>query len=152
MICTPRRQRGATLLISLIMLVVLTLFAVTGFNLSSVNLKIAGNFQQQRFIEASVMQAIEQVVSDQVLFYSPLGQTIVVNGISVTVAAAGCYHNPVTDGYESNVDSVTGEPTGPQDTVWEVRGSGTDPLTGAQAVVTQGVQIIMRAGNCQYPT
>ena len=41
------RQRGATLLVTLIMLVVLTLFAVTAFNLSSVNLKIVGNFQAQ---------------------------------------------------------------------------------------------------------
>ena len=152
MICANRRQRGATLLISLIMLVVLTLFAVAGFNLSSVNLKISGNFQQQRFVEASVMQAIEQVVSDKALFYSPLGQTIVVNGISVTVAAAGGYHNPVTDGYESNTDPATGSPNGPQDTVWEVQGNGTDPLTGARAAVTQGLQVVMRPGNCQYPT
>ena len=83
-----RRQRGATLLVSLIMLVVLTMFAVTGFNLSSVNLKIAGNFQQQRYIEAVVQQAIEQVLNTGAAFsVTPAPQTITIDGIAVAVAA-----------------------------------------------------------------
>ncbi len=64
-----RRQRGATLLISLIMLVILTLFALAGFNLSSVNLKIAGNFQNQKFMEAVALQAIERVISTPTAFF-----------------------------------------------------------------------------------
>ena len=84
---TPFHQRGATLLVSLIMLVVLTLFAVTGFNLSSVNLKIAGNFQQQRYLEASVQQAVEQFLSSPSGFaLVPAGQTYTVNGFSVAVS------------------------------------------------------------------
>jgi len=40
-----KHQQGATLLVSLIILVVITMFAVTGINLSSVNLRIVGNAQ-----------------------------------------------------------------------------------------------------------
>lgn len=143
MIRTARHQLGATLLVSLIMLVVLTLFAVAGFNLSSVNLKISGNFQQQRLIEGSVQQAIEQVISAATAFTVPVAQTIVVNGISVAVTIPVCYHSAVANGYEINLPAAA-----PEDDVWELRGSGADALTGAQAVLTQGVRVRMLPGNC----
>ena len=93
------RQCGATLLISLVMLVVLTLFALTGFNLSSVNLKIAGNFQQQRFVEATIQQAIEQFVSLPNGFSAtPAGQTYTVNGLTVTVSAPQCNYYTTSAG------------------------------------------------------
>lgn len=60
---SKRRQQGATLFIALIMLVVLTLFAVTAINLSNTNLRIAGNMQAKAEVEAAAQQAIEQVVS-----------------------------------------------------------------------------------------
>ena len=40
-----RRQRGATLVIALIMLVLLTLFAVSSLNTANTNLRIVGNMQ-----------------------------------------------------------------------------------------------------------
>ena len=58
-----RHQRVVTLLVSLVMLVVLTIFAISSFNLSSINLRISGNFQQQRFMEATAQQALDQVIS-----------------------------------------------------------------------------------------
>ncbi|MEK7736556.1 MAG: hypothetical protein AAB319_02190, partial [Pseudomonadota bacterium] len=45
MSATLRRQRGATLVIGLIMLVLLTLMAVSSFNLGKSNLQIVGNMQ-----------------------------------------------------------------------------------------------------------
>lgn len=149
MIRTARRQRGATLLVSLIMLVVLTLFAVAGFNLSSVNLKITGNFQQQRFMEASVLQAIEQAISNTTTFTPPplVGQTIAVNGTNVVVNPAVCYHSTPAEGYEDNL-LPDGTFAGPEDNVFEVRASGTDALTGARATLTQGVRVRMLPGRC----
>jgi Tfp pilus assembly protein PilX len=141
-------QRGATLLVTLIMLVVLTLFAVAGFNLSSVNLKIAGNFQNQRLIEASVFQALEQVISSSTSFtVPPAPQTIAVNGINVAVATPVCYHSSPASGYEGNL-LPDGTYAGPEDNIWEVRGTGTDALTGAQASLTQGLRVRMLPGNC----
>ena len=58
------RQRGATLLISLIMLVVLTLFAITAIRTGNIGLKIVGNQQMQKLMESAAAQAVEQVVSN----------------------------------------------------------------------------------------
>ena len=145
---TRRRQAGATLLISLIMLVVLTLFAVAGFNLSSVNLKIAGNFQAQRAMEAAAQQAIETVISRLTTFYNapPVAltpQTITVSGFNVAVTAATCHYVRRASGYSKDEEALA-----PQDTDWEVRATVTDTLTGAQANITQGVLITLPKDNC----
>jgi Tfp pilus assembly protein PilX len=137
-------QRGATLLISLIMLVVLTLFAVAGFNLSSVNLKIAGNFQAQRGMEAAAQQAIEQVLSTGTAFsLTPAAQTVTVSGFNVAVNAPACNYYRTASGYGKDIEALA-----PEDTDWEVRAAVTDALTGAQANVTQGVAIRLPKGNC----
>lgn len=150
-----QRQRGATLLVSLIMLVVLTLFAVTGFNLSSVNLKIVGNFQQQKATEAVVQQAIEQLMSTATAFNpTPVATCICVNGASADCGSCGtgyqvqidmprCKYTAVAKGYTKKIGELT-----PQDTSWEVRASYTDPSTNARAALIQGVGVRMLAGNC----
>jgi Tfp pilus assembly protein PilX len=58
------RQRGATLLVALIMLVMLTLFALSAIRTGNVGLKIVGNQQTQKSMEAAAQEAIEQVVSN----------------------------------------------------------------------------------------
>ena len=139
-----RHQRGATLLISLIMLVVLTLFAVTGFNLSSVNLKIAGNFQAQRGMEAAAQQAIEQVLSTAAAFsLAPAAQTVTVSGFNVGVSAATCNYVRTASGYGKDIEALA-----PEDKDWQVGATVTDTLTGAQANITQGVLIRLPKGNC----
>lgn len=70
-----RRQQGATLFIALVMLVVLTLFAVTAINLSNTNLRIAGNMQARAEAEAAAQQAIEQVISSD-FTANPVAQSI----------------------------------------------------------------------------
>jgi Tfp pilus assembly protein PilX len=136
-------QRGATLLVSLIMLVLLTMFAVAGFNLSSVNLKIAGNFQQLRNVEMAAQQAIEQVISKADSFTTPASQTITVNGIAVSVTVPVCYHSATAPEYELNYDTPA-----PQDNIWEFKATATDTLGGAKAAITQGVALRMLPGNC----
>jgi PilX N-terminal len=60
----PRfRQAGAALVIGLIMLILLTVFALATINMSSVNLKVMGNEQARNESVASGQQAIEQVIS-----------------------------------------------------------------------------------------
>jgi Tfp pilus assembly protein PilX len=146
-----RAQRGATLLISLIMLVVLTLFAVAGFNLSSVNLKIAGNFQNQKYMEAVAQQGIEVALSNSPWFgwgavtHSCAGGTtaLCIGGFNVTVSAPGCIYTGPAAGYSLKVGVIV-----PDDNDWQVNASVTDALTGARATVTQGVRMRMLAGNC----
>ncbi len=148
-------QRGATLLVTLIMLVVLTLFAVTGFNLSSVNLKIVGNFQQQKVTEAMVQQAIEQLMSTVTIFSAPAALCLpsgnAPSGSPLACAASGdvliarprCNYAAVAKGYTKKIGELA-----PEDTNWEVRASYTDPATRASAAVVQGVAVRMLAGNC----
>jgi Tfp pilus assembly protein PilX len=139
-----QRQRGATLLISLIMLVVLTLFAVSGFNLSSVNLRIAGNFQEQRTMEAVALQAIERVISTPAPFnVTPTPQTMTINGYTVNVSAPQCNYFAAAKGYTKKVGELV-----PEDTDWEIRATVNDPASGAQATIVQGVRIRLLAGNC----
>lgn len=56
-------QKGATLLVGMIMLVVLTLLVVFAIRSGNTNLKIAGNMQSQTEASAATQQLIEQVVA-----------------------------------------------------------------------------------------
>lgn len=56
------KQRGATLLVGMIMLVVLTLLVVFAIRSGNTNLRIAGNMQAQAEVGAATQQAIEQVI------------------------------------------------------------------------------------------
>ena len=57
------RQRGAALFVSLIMLVLITLFVLAAINMSTVNLRITANSQARSEAIAAAQQAIEQVAS-----------------------------------------------------------------------------------------
>lgn len=61
---TIHGEQGATLVVTLIMLVLLTLFAISAINSGMVNLRIAGNMQVQDEARAAGQVAIEQLISD----------------------------------------------------------------------------------------
>lgn len=152
----PSSQRGTTLLVTLIMLVVLTLFAVTAFNLSSVNLKIVGNFQQYKAAESVVQQAVEQLMSTVGIFSAPAATNVCIPSGEVTTGACTlstdqtvaitkpqCNYAAAARGYTKKIGELS-----PEDTNWEVRASYTDPATNASAVIVQGVSVRMLSGNC----
>lgn len=136
-------QRGATLLVSLIMLVVITMFAVTGINLTSVNLRIVGNAQIQRMLEAAVQEAIEQQISNPAAFSTTaVVMTATIDGFNVTVTAPGCKYYTVAGGYSRTQDIA------PEFTYWDFRATATDALSGATATIHQGAKVPLPAGNC----
>ena len=57
------RQRGATLIVGLIMMVIISLIVTTAFTLSSSNLKSVGNLQVREEAIASAQRAIESKIS-----------------------------------------------------------------------------------------
>lgn len=59
----PARQRGATLLVGLIMLVLLTLLATSSFHLGKSNLQIVGNMQSRGENVSSAKSALEETIS-----------------------------------------------------------------------------------------
>lgn len=59
-----KRQHGATLLVGLIMLVVLTLMVITSFNFGKTNLEIVANMQQRQEAVSAAQQAIELAINN----------------------------------------------------------------------------------------
>jgi Tfp pilus assembly protein PilX len=66
-----RAQRGATLAISLILLALITLLAVTSFRLGSSNLLIVNNVQQREQALGAAQGAVEQTISKTRFFTTP---------------------------------------------------------------------------------
>jgi len=168
------RQRGATLLISLIMLVVLTLFAITAIRTGNIGLKIVGNQQAQKLMEAAAAQAVEQVVSNlgnfdaasTILPSVSVAQSVCVN------TTPGANHPPAVlpvdattpgacqSGTRVDVQPVRcisakrqsggslTQPMATYENTWEIVATVTDSLTGAKATYHQGMMIRMLASSC----
>lgn len=139
---SPKRQRGAVLLVSLVILMIITLFVVSSANMSSSDLRIVGNFQRKMVISQSVQQAIEEVLSNVSNFNSPVARTITVNGIPVAVSAPACLGTTTAAGYTAVHDITL------YDTNWSVTATATDLLTGATATIDQGVRIRLPTNFC----
>jgi len=60
---SPRMQAGATLLISMIFLMVITLIVVSSIKAVNVNTKLVGNMQIQKEAAAAAQHAIENTIS-----------------------------------------------------------------------------------------
>lgn len=134
------QQRGATLLVSLIMLVVLTLFVISAINLTSVNLRIAGNMQIQKEIEAAAQIGIEKII------------TVPLTSNTTTVTPVLVYiNNDKTTYYTANVSKTCigtniSKDTDPTlliyDSTWDVKSAVSDSRTGANTVIHQGVAAV----------
>ena len=147
----PGQQRGATLVVALLMLTVLAILAVNAVNESTVDLHIVANLQGRGDALAAVQDAIEQTLSDKNNFTHPTARTIRITRsdygdyVDVSVAAPVCRQAIASEGYSATAGSPT------EDTVWEVTDSVTDPATGARAEVHQGIAMVMRLGSCPAP-
>lgn len=138
-----RSQQGATLVVVLIMLVILTLFGISAINLSGSNLKVVGNMQARKQTEAVALQEVETVMNSLSFFSSP--------GNKVTTSAASydreiskrvCLYSAAASGYSAV------QPIVPEDNQWDFRVIVTDTLSGATARIWQGAKIRMLSGSC----
>jgi Tfp pilus assembly protein PilX len=143
----PRRQQGATLMVGLIMLLVLTLLVVSGIRSSNANLKIVGNMQARDEAAAAAQQAVEEVMSDVNNFYTPAARTTTVDinndgsaDYTVTIAAPVCLKLVTVDGY-----SVEFADSAPKESYWDIAVQVADTRTGATATVHQGAQVRLDA-------
>jgi Tfp pilus assembly protein PilX len=169
------KQKGSTLAISLIMLIVLTLLAVSAIRSGTTNLRIAGNMQQHEELNAAADQAIEQVISTN-FTTAPAATTVNVdlNGdasvvYSVAVAKPGCISNKdltnadldptnpldqvcMTSGASQNTGIINSGGTGGSTTSWcsqqewDIQSTATNNSTGATATQHQGVSLRVQAG------
>ena len=136
------KQRGVVLVVSLIMLVILTLLVVASVKLSTTNLKIVGNEQALRAMEAAAQQAIETTVQN-INFSAPVVTTPVAvnagttNAASVAIAVPECQGSVSVTGNSIGIGALPG---GVQTTYWDVQATVTDSATGAKVETHQGVQ------------
>lgn len=79
------RQRGATLLITLTMLVMLTLFAITSLNTANTNLKVVGNMQARNEATNIAQEVIETVLSSPLFISNPTNAILAPCGSTNTV-------------------------------------------------------------------
>ena len=67
-----RRQSGATLIVTLVMLIMLTLFAISAMNTSTTNLQVVGNMQMRHEGLRASQEAIEATLSTTQFYETPL--------------------------------------------------------------------------------
>lgn len=145
-----KAQRGATLVIGLIMMVLITLVVISAFTLSSSNLKSVGNMQSREEATAAAARTLEVKVSAP--FYDSLApetRTVDINndGVNdyqVVVSAPVCIAaKTVSSAAPSDVElPVTMQSGAEWNTDWEMIATVTD-LHGSGATVTmrEGVRV-----------
>ena len=145
-------QRGATLIVGLVMLVVLTLLVLSAIRSSNINMRIAGNMQRQEETTAAAQQAIENVISNNNFTTTPpAAQTVDVNSdgvadytVTFTPAPSCTSATPVqkTDpGLPPECLGSAGS-TYCYWTTWDITGTVDDPGSGSSVEVHQGIRMI----------
>lgn len=150
-LCSPRhsRQRGAALVIGLMLLLVLTLLAISGMNTATVELQMAGNQQYGQNAFQAAETGIEQAMA---------GNTANTN--SATTVSVTAIDGSSTDTYESTTsfeapNGITAVPSGGFSMGsgtsfsayhFDVTSTGTS-ARNARAVNTQSFYIIGPSGN-----
>ncbi len=148
------RQQGATLVIALIMLVMITLFAVTMVRLSNTSMQVVGNMQNQRSLEATAQHAVESKISSIAFFNDAVDNTNqfatqnYVDDTTTSSLATVRIQKPVCVAQQQATGYTLGSPLTPQDNVFEVRATSTDSVTGASVQLVQGFKIRMTTGTC----
>jgi hypothetical protein len=154
---TARRQRGAVLVVGLIMLVLITLLVTSTVTLSSSNLKAVGNMQFRNEAVAAANSAIETVLSVPFTNAPLTGQQIVVDinndgqtdymvQFSIPVCkSASQIASPGIPPSSSSLGSGFSSSTGNYyETVWDLDATVTDVNnSGASVEVHQGVRVLL---------
>ena len=151
-------QRGAVLITSLVMLVVLTLLVVTAINMSTINLRIVGNMQSQIEAESAVQNVIEMMINDLSNFNSETNIDVWMNvdgSISADAESASyvinrvanCVMDSPAEGYEAQY--TIGPGAGMRfNTDWIIRAETTSGGAGEHVDITQGVRVLEVLTGC----
>lgn len=166
------KQRGSTLLVALVMLMLLTLIAFAAMNASTTSIQVVGNAQFREEANAAAQQAIERVISSD-FTPNPVSSVVTVNvggtNYVATVAVPKCISSmPVTNSQldvsnpddavclgsgslqNSGVFNASGVVSTAQSwcnkQMWEVNATVDDSDTGAKTNVHQGVSLRVPVG------
>jgi hypothetical protein len=150
----PHEQRGAALIVSLIMLLLLTVIVTSAFTLSSTNFRSVTNMQEHDEAVAAANGAIEQAISAP-FYQTPAPQAInidinndgvtdyVVNLAAPTCVSASIITPTAQPPTSQSLSGLQGLFTNYYDTVWDLDAVVNDPTTGAAAEVHEGVRVLL---------
>lgn len=143
-------QRGATLVVGLIILVAVTLLMISAFSLSGGNLKVVGNMQFRNEAIAAANMAIEQTINVNFAAIDPANYPATVNididqdnttDYVVTIKAPLCLKAtlaPVNPLASSGVNSTVAN-SSDYLTLWEIEATAQSQATGASVMAKQGI-------------
>ena len=164
-IAAARRQRGVTLFVALVLLVMVTLLAVSSFRVSNTNLKVVASMQGKGEAVAAAQTAIEQVLSSAAFAADPVAVAAVPIAIDLNGDGTADYSvslNPKpaclkarpTNPADLDITKDSDRPcfgtaligqanlaTSCAETIWEVTATTKDSLTSAETMVRQGVSM-----------
>ena len=144
-------QRGSTLIMGLIMLVLLTLMAISAMQSSTSSMQIVGNRQFRQEAAAAAQQAIEQVISTTGFTNAPPQPvTVDINqdgdpDFTVTFSPAPqCKSYVAVDPTQAGlpIECYSSVGTMCYWTLWDVAAVVSDENTKASLVIHQGVKTI----------
>jgi Tfp pilus assembly protein PilX len=145
-----RRQRGITLVVALIMLLLLTLLVSGAFSLSTVNLKAVGNMQARSEALAAVNTALEDVISSSFVGAGVQTPSVDINNdgtndYSVTIQAPTCIRATIADAVAPSSVSLGVISSDTWNTVWLLDAIATDLSGGSGATVhvRTGVRVLL---------
>lgn len=139
-----KQQRGAILIVALIMLTLVTLIGVSSFNMVKIDLQVAHNAEVRAQAASFAQVAIDDVISSGDFWKAAASTRKYFNGVTVgdvevVVSKARCisartHPNP-------GRQNLTSRPAGSDlmEVIWEVRAVARDLSTGSESVVRQGV-------------
>ena len=166
----PTRQEGATLVVSMIMLVVLTVLVVFSIRSGNTNLRIAGNMQHQAEAFMAAQQGIEQVIeqvkaTDNIALIAAQTISAPMGGVTYSVAMAPmnkCIMEVPVLNEEldtSNADdvpciesmdddrairadgSLTTKLSACKNQLWEIQADVTETISGTKLTQVQGISL-----------
>lgn len=138
-----RRQEGATLIVGLIMLILMTLIALSAIRLSNTNLKVVGNEQIQNEAQAAAAYAFDAAANTPT-FASATGATVTTVNVgmasyNVTVSKPECKRYRAIP--KSELVTVSGGlPVVAPNDVPCFTGSSSSPLTIVNAAAVGGTE------------
>lgn len=165
------KEKGAVLLVSMIMLVVLTLLVVFAIRSGNTNLRIAGNMQSQAEAAAVTQQVIEQVieqikVTENLALIPAQSVPVPVGAVTYNVAVAAmnnkcvfetpvlnsalnpanandvpCFESPDEDKAITAGGTLTSKPSACKQQQWDIEAGVTDGASGAKVTQVQGITI-----------
>lgn len=149
------RERGATLVVALIMLLLFTLLVSGAFTLSTVNLKAVGNIQARDEALAAANTGLELKIS-QDFTATPAASTsnVDINNDGVVdyvanIAAPECIRATVAQAVDPSSANLPGMSSSTWNTVWLLQSQVTNVANGATVLARAGVRVLLSEAQYQ---